>query len=183
MKHATMIAAAVFLLGLSLDASPAQPAAPLRLTLDCTQDTTPTFRLTIANVSATPTAVIVGAILGNGKTYLLERASLTIKRNGAADERLHYVDLSVGVIAGRVDAWLIPLPPGASYSITVPARRFVSRPDYAPGDFANATKVQAHLTTHQMDSPNLDMQGLRFVQVWVGTLTSEWIDVPQACAQ
>jgi hypothetical protein len=202
MPHLRCFLAASLSIALSLGDAKAQPSPPLRLTLACaegaatgdprpaTGDVRPatseprlTFRLTIDNASSTPTAVIVGAILGNDKTYLLQRVELTVRRTGAPDERLTYVDPSVAGIAGRVDPWLVALPAGASYSISVPARHFVSLPDHAPGEFANAVKVQAQLTTHDMDNPNLDMQGLKFVKVWVGTLTSEWIDVADGCAR
>lgn len=37
------------------------------------------------------------------------------------------------------------------------------------------------LTTREVGKPNLDMEGQRLIKVWVGTLTSDWIDVPATC--
>lgn len=160
----------------------AHATAPLRLALACSQGADLTFRLTLENVSARPAAVVVGVVLGNDKAYLLNTGSLTVRRRGAPDPHLQYFNPSFAAIGGRLDPWLVALPAGASYSIAVPARHFVSRPDRVPDLFANPVSVQARLETRGIERPNLDMQALRSIDVWVGTLTSDWIDVPGGCA-
>src|SRR5206468_1371974 len=107
----------------------AQPAPdPLRLMLECSQTSELTFRFTLQNVSQAPTAVVIGAILGNDKKYLLQDLGLVVRRGGVVDTLLEYVDPSVAGVAGRIDPWLVTLPPGSSYSITAPARHFAVPP-------------------------------------------------------
>jgi hypothetical protein len=60
-------------------------------------------------------------------------------------------------------------------------RHFVSLLNHVPDHLTNPARVQLQLTTHVIDDPNLDMQGLRFIKVWIGTLTSDWIDIPGTC--
>jgi hypothetical protein len=97
--------------------------------------------------------------------------------------RLKYVDPTVPGVAGRLDFWLIPFPPGASYSVTVPARNFVLTPSLSEWPFLAApAELQMRLTTAPNEKPNLDVLGLGLIHVWVGTLTSEWVRFPE-CLQ
>jgi len=158
-------------------------AGLLQLMLECSQTTEVTFRLTLQNVSPSPTAVVIGTVLANDRKYLLQHVVLKVKREGAADTRLEYFDPSVPGIAGRMDPWLVTLPPDSSYSITVPAKHFGLRPTNAPETFSTPAYVQLQLTTQEMSTPNSDVQGLRLIHVWIGTLSSNWIQVPAACGR
>ena len=149
--------------------------------LECSQTSELTFRLTLQNTSPAPTAAVIGTTLGNDKKYLLQHVGLTVRREGVADTLLDYFDPSVPGIAGRIDPWLITLPPDSSYSITVPARLFALPSTYVQETFSKPANVQLHLTTRDIADPNLDLQGLRFIHVWVGTLSSDWITVPGSC--
>jgi hypothetical protein len=96
----------------------AQTEAP-RLVLACSRSATSTFRLTMQNVGNTPTAVVIGSILGNDKKYVPEGLQFTLRRDGTADTDVDWFDPSVAGVGGRIDPWLVPLPAGASYSIAV----------------------------------------------------------------
>ncbi len=158
-------------------------AGPLRLLLECSQTSEITFRFTLQNVSPSPTAVVIGIVLGNDRKYLLQHVRLRVRREGAADKLLEYFDPSVPAIAGRVDPWLLTLPPGSSYSMTVPAKHFGLQPTFVPEGFSTPAEVQLHFTTQEIASPNLDLQGLRFIHVWVGMLSSNWIAVAGSCSR
>ncbi len=41
--------------------------------------------------------------------------------------------------------------------------------------------IQLRLTTREMGRTNSDVQGLSLIQLWVGTLTSDWIRFPGDC--
>ena len=75
------------------------------------------------------------------------------------------------------------LPARASYSVLVPAQDFRSSPDLKPGDFTRPAKVQVKKPTQEIGNRNSDMEGLKFIHVWVGTLVSDLLDVPSQCAQ
>src|SRR4029077_13108081 len=98
-------------------------AIPLRLVLACSQASELMFRFTMQNVSATPTAAVIGTILANDKNYI-PTLELTVRRAGTPDVTLTYVDRTAVGVGGRLDPWLIALPVDASYSVTVPARNF-----------------------------------------------------------
>jgi hypothetical protein len=159
-------------------------AGPLQLLLECSQTSEVTFRVTLQNVSSSPTAVVIGMVLANDRKYLLKNLVLRVRREGAADTLLQYFDPSApAAIAGRVDPWLVTLPPGSSYSIPVLAKHFASPPTYTAETFSTPADVQLQLTTQEMATPNSDLQGLRLIHVWVGTLSSNWIAVPASCGR
>ena len=148
---------------------------PLQITLACERASDFTFRLTVHNVSTAPTAAVIGTILGNDKKYLLGSVGFTLTRPGAADVNFDYFDPTVAVVGGRVDPWLVPLPVGASYSVVI------SIPKGFRDLFSTPVGVRVRLTTQQIGNTNLDVQGLRFIHVWVGTLTSDQISFPNSC--
>jgi hypothetical protein len=147
---------------------------PLRLTLDCEQARALKFRVTLHNMSVVPTAAVVGTIIGNDKWYVPDHLELTVRRPGDSDTHLHYFDPTVpAAIAGRLDAWLITLPAAGSYSIAVPVD---------PREmFSGPADLQAQWTTRANEPMNSDVQGQRAIHVWIGTLTSDWIHVPDDC--
>jgi hypothetical protein len=153
--------------------------APLRLVLACSQASELTVRFTIQNVSATPTAVVIGTILANDKKYLPVGLELTVRRAGIPDVTLTYVDPMV--VGGRLDPWLIALPPDASYSVAVPARKFRLTPHLTQEPFSAPADLQLHLTTREVGRANNDMQGISLIHVWVGTVTSDWVRFPSDC--
>jgi hypothetical protein len=126
----------------------AQTTDPLRLGLECLQAHELKFRFTIQNISKASTAAVIGSILGNDKRYLPGWLDLIVRRAGFPDVRLKYFDPTVPGVAGRLDLWLIQLPPDASYSVTVPAQNFVLTPSLAEWPFSAApADLQMRLTT------------------------------------
>ena len=148
---------------------------PLLLTLVCERASDLTFRLTLQNVSKAPTAAVIGAVLGIPKKYLPGRLRFTLSRVGAADTSFDYFDPTVILVGGRVDPWLVPLPTGASYSMVV------SIPSGFRELFSAPSQVHVSLTTQEFGRLSGDVQGLRFTDVWVGTLTSAPIAFPNSC--
>jgi hypothetical protein len=149
-------------------------ADPLRLVLACEEASTPTFRLTMQNVSVAPAAAVIGTVIANDKWYVLDHLSSTVSRRGAPDISFDYSDPSMPpAIAARLDAWLIQLPAGASYSVVAPITG-------RSGWFSKPAQVHASLTT-ETTGMYRSMESLRLLHPWVGTLTSERIDFPRAC--
>lgn len=157
--------------------------APLQLLLACSQASELTIRFTVHNVSTTPTAAVIGTILGNDKKYLPARLTLTVRRAGVPDATLPYIDPTGSFVAGRLDPWLITLPPDASYSVPVPAQNFRHTASLTKEPFSAPADLQLRLATREIDrtSTSSDMQGLSLIHVWVGTLTSDWVRFPSDC--
>jgi hypothetical protein len=155
-----------------------EQSSPFRLTLSCSRTDEVVFRFTLQNVSADPNAAIIGMILGNDKKFLAEGFLLRLLGSGT---ELHFVDVSVPGIAGRVDPWLVMLPPGAAYSGVIPASCFRRSPELSYETFQVPARVQLHLTTRPVQPPNLDMMGISLIRVWTGTVGSNELDVPGQC--
>ena len=149
--------------------------APLRLALACSRPAGSPFRLTIQNIDNTPTAVVIGSVLGNDRKYLPRGLQFTLRRDGMADTEVDWFDPSVAGVAGRIDPWLVPLPAGTSYSIGVLI------PESLRHFFSTPAAVRVRLTTQTVPTLNPDLEGLRFIHVWAGTLTSDWIPLPGDC--
>lgn len=164
-------------------ARPEQTPAPLQLSLSCVRSPELAFRLTVQNVSTGPATAVIGHILANDKKYLLAPATLIVRRPGESDATLTYADMTVPAISGRLDPWLVMLPAHASYSVLISAQDFRSSPDLKPGDFTRPAKVQVKKPTQELGTGNRDMEGLKFIHVWVGTLLSNWLHVPSECVQ
>ena len=148
---------------------------PFRLAVRCERASDLVFRFILENVSDEPTAAVIGTILGNDKKYLPGPLGFTLRRAGEADVNFDWFDPSVVGIAGRIDPWVIPLPAGASYSVRVLIPNGFRHLFFTPAD------VRVRLTTREIANPNGDLEGLRFIHVWIGTLTSDWIHVPESC--
>ena len=145
--------------------------------LACQAAATPTFGLTLQNTSSEPTAAIIGAILGNDKKYVTSPVDFTVSRPGAADISFRYFDPSVPAVGGRLDPWLIQLPPGALYTIRITVPRRLTDVFATPGT------VRVQLTTTELGRVSNFLQDLRFVHLWVGTLMSNPIAFPDDCGQ
>jgi hypothetical protein len=151
-------------------------AGPLQLRLTCETERELVFRFALQNINAAPTAAVIGSILANDKKYLPGALSFTLKRAGEAGVSFDWFDPSVPGVAGRVDPWLIPFPPGAGYSVTV------GIPNEFRHLFTSPAEVRIRLTTGKIGERNDDMQGLQFIHVWTGTLTSDWLRFPESCS-
>ena len=147
------------------------------LLLACQKESTLTFGLTLQNTAAAPTAAVIGTILANDKKYLPDQVDFTISRPGAADTNSRYFDPAVPAAAGRLDPWLIQLPPGASYTTRL------SVPQSARDIFATPGAIRVRLTTRELGRVSNFLQDLQFIHVWIGTLTSNSIAFPSDCAQ
>jgi hypothetical protein len=147
------------------------------LILACQKASTLTFDLTLQNTAPVPTAAIIGTILGNDRKYLPDQVDFTISRPGAADVNFHYFDPSAPAVGGRLDPWLIQLPPGASYTIRI------SVPHRARDILATPGTVRVRLTTRELGRVSSFLQDLQFIHVWIGMLASNPIAFPCDCVQ
>jgi hypothetical protein len=152
-------------------------AAQPDLVLACQEASPPTFGLTLQNTASVPTAAIIGTILGNDKKYVTAEIDFTISRPRAADVNFRYFDPSVPAVGGRLDPWLVQLPPGASYTIRVTVPQGYRDLFETPG------AIRVRLTTHELGRVSSFLQDLQFIHVWIGTLTSNSVAFPSDCVQ
>ena len=141
------------------------------------------LRITLPNVGATDTAVVLGNSIGNGSRYFADSLALDVKRNGSsAPERFQYSDPSgPAAVAGRVDPWIVPLPAASKYSLTRPIDHFWSdgkrlTRSWEPMELRIYFNARA-----DQRSFGKDVAGEALVNVVVGQFTSEWRRVPTDC--
>jgi hypothetical protein len=159
----------------------------LTIALACTAVPTPTgsFRLTIANIAVDDTAVLLGTVLANGRWYELRDLTLIVKgpdQDAPAEYQYRSAGYPTGV-AGRIDHWILPLPGGSAFSMTVSPRDFFSpltsnRLANLPSAATVIVRLVGRPVTYDL---NVDMTGLRNVRLWTGTATSLPLRVRDDC--
>jgi hypothetical protein len=80
-----------------------------------------------------------------------------------------------------LDPWLVALPKGASYSLALPASHFSMQGSRQTFSLPAEVRLQLQLAPWDKRDLNLDLEGLRFIIAWTGTLTSNWIQTPSDC--
>lgn len=134
---------------------------------------------TIRNIGTEDTAVIFGSALANGARYLIDGLTLQVKRPDGVTQRYSYQPRDYpGVLGGRVDDWIVPLPAGAAYSVTVDVA------DFAVG-FASRleTLPQPAQIALRLDVRKPKLSDLSNVKVWtgMGSLASNTFHAPADC--
>ena len=158
---------------------------PISVVLAC--EDSQRFTVSIHNGGTTDTAVIFGLVLANGSKYLVEDMTMQVTTDsGRLVEHYKYNPRHYPAgIAGRADDWIVPLPVGASYSLTLTAADFLvgatyERRDSFPPDALLSLRLAIRGPTER---PNLDVTGLRLFRVWKGSamLTSNEIAISERC--
>jgi hypothetical protein len=118
--------------------SPAGGSAPLTLKATCdTRGQTPVIRVTIANASAQPAAVLLGFSADGGKAQVVNAFNvIAIRPATGADEAYVYVNPKYALTQGT--PWVVSLAPGATHDLELPLFDFISS-----NTFANLDPVAA----------------------------------------
>jgi hypothetical protein len=124
-----------------------------------------TIEVSIRNTGKADTAVVVGAVLGNGAKYMIGEMTLSARRDGAPELQFRHVPRHYpSAIGGRVDDWIVPLPVGASYGLMVQASDFISHgASRRMGSLPSAARLSVRLAVRAPSSPNSDMVGAPIV--------------------
>jgi hypothetical protein len=113
----------------------------------------------------------LGIMLGNGRKVFPKAVHLIVTDLAGKTRTLQ---LSEPGVAGRVDDFVVPVAPGASYSLRLRLADFWSPATnefhigLAPGDYQLRAVLESKTATHV----NSDMRGIRTMNIWRGTLTS-----------
>jgi len=146
---------------------PGQPVAGLQLTLD--QAAKGALRVTFENVGNTPTFLNLGIMVGNGRILIPNQLELVVTDPTGNPRKLQVK--GVPGVAGRVDDFLVPLMPGAKYTIPFSLDDFVSetgKATVAPGE-----KLQAHYQGVAPSNPN--GANIPALPVWIGEIQSSMV--------
>jgi len=141
---------------------------------------------TIRNGGTLDSAVIFGSVLANGGRYMVNGMTLQVAtgsdsavRQGMYSPR-HYPSM----IAGRIDDWIVPLPMGASYTLTLDAADFIVDNKERMEELPRDGRLSLRLPIRPPNaSQNSDVPGLALFRVWTGiaALVSNSIDTSERC--
>jgi hypothetical protein len=117
----------------------------------------------------------LGIMLANGREQYPD--SLRLKLTLPEENVLHLQMIGPGVIGGRIDPMVVPLPPGATYSVRFSLNQYnapeekIWKLNLRSGSYsltANYTGVAVPL-----QAANLDMKGISLMPYWTGTVQSD----------
>ncbi|CAN5817326.1 hypothetical protein BH18ACI5_BH18ACI5_02540 [soil metagenome] len=144
--------------------------ATVALTLDCPPSGH--VRCHIANTGSTDTALVLGVVLGNGKTYMVQGVRLTLTTPGKPPMDADYRPKAYpAAIAGTVAEWAEGLPAAGTFSMSAVPDDFMTRSSrlqtIPPG-----TELQMQWT---IPAPRPELMLLTY---WNGTAKSNRCTVP-----
>jgi hypothetical protein len=148
--------------GLQISVLPAQTADQSELR--------PAFIVELHNVGDHDLILNLGTMLANGRRQYADAITLLLSFPSGSERRL--LLMGPAFVAGRVDPLVVPLPVGASFSITVDFTKFApfgrDPLKLEPGTYALQAQFQGKIAIN----PNLDMQGMALMPYWTGTVIS-----------
>jgi hypothetical protein len=127
-----------------------------------------------------PDAILnLGIMLANGARQYPTAITLTFR--DATGKEHHGVLAEPGVVGGRLDPFIVPLPNRASLKLALDISKYAlyasgHLEDFRP-DPAQRYKVQAQFTGKGVNQAeaNLDVKGIALMPYWTGTLVSNTV--------
>ena len=164
-----MTSSASLLFALTLVQGSGPPPAAPSVVLSCGEQSSE-VTLSIRNADQTDTAVLIGIALANGRWYQPRELVMELRRSGSPEvEELLYNGATN--VAGRIDHWVIGLPSGATYALTLRAAEFISTS--ATRAVAPPEELRVRLTGRPITSDlNVDMTGMKAWRLWTGSVSS-----------
>ena len=135
----------------------------------------PAFRVTLENVGDRDTVLNLGMMLANGKVHLPDAIQLTLIESSGKSRELHFSDRRYPGVAGRVDDYAVPIRAGSAYTLRLSLDNFWCprtkefRLNLKPGEY----RVRSKLTGKGAQFSNSDMEGIKLMNFWKGTLESD----------
>ncbi|MFA6243199.1 MAG: hypothetical protein WC655_19840 [Candidatus Hydrogenedentales bacterium] len=188
MLRAGLFGAAAALLLVSQNLSPfgpkakgaEEPSSPLKMSitsLDAKQ--TGVFRVDLENIGNKDLVLNLGMMLGNGSILIPDAISLILVDSKGESKELLFSD---PFIAGRIDDYIVPLRAGSAYSLRLSledyscAKTNESKISLQAGEY----RIHAVLTARGAQTVNSDMEGMKVMNFWKGTVSSAPITVTVA---
>ena len=142
----------------------------------------PALRITLLNGSTTDTAIVLGTSIGNGRWYVADSVVVEVRRGQEGRVEEYRPGGGPPAIAGRIDPWIVPLPAGSEFSLTLPIVRLSSQKGDSLSLGTGEIFIRARVVRHPNDRFNAEMVGPGLVKVFVGELQTEWLRAPAECS-
>lgn len=138
------------------------------------QSKVPKFRIDLRNTGETDLILNVGMMLANGRNQYVDAIFLTL--TDALGKSRQFALRGPGLIAGRVDPLIVPLPVGAGFSLPVDIDNYwaAASKEYDYKLAAGTYSIEAQFTGLSVGrrDTNLDVQGIALMPYWNGTVRS-----------
>lgn len=135
----------------------------------------PVFHVTLENAGDKDVMLNLGMMLANGKVLLPEAIHLILIDSAGKSRELHFFDRRYPGVAGRIDDYAVPLRVGSSYTLRLNLDNFWCpktkefRLNLKPGEY----RVRSEFAGKSAQSVNGDMEGIKLMNFWQGTLQSD----------
>jgi hypothetical protein len=154
-------------------ASTSEVQGGLRISL--IQEASPAhFRAELRNAGVQALTLNLGTMLDNGREQYVDRIHLLLTSDKG--EQLHLQMAGPAMIMGRVDPLVVPLPPGATFTLPIDLRNYIALQEKAwnlsldPGHYTLTAEYEGVGVSQA--SANLDMKGIALMPYWIGDVTS-----------
>ena len=135
----------------------------------------PVFHVTLKNAGDKDVVLNLGMMFANGKVLLPDAIQLILIDSAGKSTELHFADRRYPGVAGRIDDYAVPLRVGSSYTLRLSLDNFWCpkmkefRLKLKPGQY----RVRSKFAGRGAQSVNGDMEGIRLMNFWQGTLQSD----------
>jgi len=139
----------------------------------------PAFQVALRNAGEEDVILNLGIMLANGKVELPTRISFNVTDSTGKIRRFDFSDPRHGVVAGRVDDYIVPLRANSIYTLIIRSDQLWSpdSKDYglklAPGRYQITTQFEGS----GAKAINIDMPGIKLMNFWSGKLQSNTIAI------
>jgi len=170
------LATAALLAALPLQDAPQPAPTPVRLQLSAGRGGALT--LVVRNANRRTLNLNFGLSLANGAAQYPTSLSLTIV-DGSKSRTLPYAR-GLGVTGGRIDDMIVPLLGLSSYEIPLNVTDFAEPHDGPVNPLPTSFRAFVTLQSRAPSHVNLDMQGVKVMELWEGEVGSNMVDVDLA---
>jgi len=127
------------------------------------------FDIAFQNVGNSDFVLNLGTMLANGKVMWPDAIRLMLTDAGGQRRELRFWS-GTGVIAGRIDDYVVALRAGSTYTVRVSLADYVRDP--APTLANGRYRIAAQFLGKRGSGVNADMQGVALLNFWSGTAHS-----------
>lgn len=134
----------------------------------------PDFQVALKNVGPKDINLNLGIMLANGRVQLPDNIHLSLKDSTGKVRELSFSDKRYGLIAGRVDDYIVPLRSGSTYTVLLKSEQFWSPKTsefelkLQPGKY----QVFAQFEGSGTKTHNIGSESVELIPLWKGKAQS-----------
>jgi len=126
------------------------------------------FRVELSNEGRDDLILNLGSMIGNGRKQYASKIGLSLTDAGGKSRRLEL--MPAGIVGGRVDPMIVPLPAGATFSVLVDLEEYwdAESSEFAgklkPGSYSVEARFEgAAVSQREANLDGFERMGIRFL--------------------